>query len=377
MRRGIAILLVLALCLAGLSAQGLEFGVNGIALNSAIVSGLPIPTGADIQFGLPVARFGDLPLTAVLRLRGGYEDLRILRDPASGAPVSEPSSFDGDYRFHAPNFQWALGATQGIVRQEGRNLVEAFAFYRGRYDVYNTGLAAIAFNDMKGLFGTSFLLGAAYDSTVRDSRRVRSGLFAELSAEYGPAAINTSPSTDFFRTTLIVKGFKPLLSQGQAADPRLNSFSIYLAGFASVDWADGSNVPIWVNQSFGGRDIRNSLGDCVRGYPTASYDASLKAVANGEIRILGPALLKQAWLVPMFYAFADTGYYSGFAGDSTATSGASGSISSAGAGLNFDIFDFAYVGAYCGFKFPQGSALYSTYTSTDAFFWNIQFLLHF
>jgi hypothetical protein len=377
MRRGIAIVVAIALCLAGLSAQGFDWSIKGLALNSAIVSGLPLPTGADLQFGLPVARLGDHPLTAVLRLRGGYEDLRILRDPATGAPISEPSDFDKAYRFHAPNFQWALGATQGIVQEGDSNLVEAFAFYRGRFDIYDTSLAALAFSDMKGIFGTSFLVGAAYNSLSMDTRRVRSGLFAELSGEYGPAALNASSGTDFERLTFKVEGYLPLLSKGQASNEKLNGLSVYLAGFSSLDLAGGDSVPIWVMQSFGGRDLRNSLGDCVRGYPTASYDSSLKAVANGELRVLGPALFKQAWLVPMLYLFADVGYYSGFAGDSTATASASGNIMSAGAGLNFDIFDFAYVGAYCGFKFPSGSNLYSTYTTEGDFFWNIQFLLHF
>ena len=112
MKRGIAVLVVLALFSGCLFAEGLDFGFKGVALNSAIVSGLPLPTGADFQLGLPVASFDDHPLEAWLRLRGGYEDLRILRDPATGEPIAEPdpkAPFDNAYRFHSPNFQWALG----------------------------------------------------------------------------------------------------------------------------------------------------------------------------------------------------------------------------------------------------------------------------
>jgi len=377
MKRGIAVLVVLALFSGCLFAEGLDFDFKGVALNSAILSGLPLPTGADFQLGLPVASFDDHPLEAWLRLRGGYEDLRILRNPATGEPIAEPAAFNGDYRFHSPNFQWALGATQGIVQKDEGNLVEAFAFYRGRYDVYNSSLDAVAFSDMKGIFGTSFLAGIAYDSTDMDSRRVRTGTFAELSAEAGPAALNTAPATDFWRITLKAKTYYPLLSTGQAANGDLNAFSLYLAGFASVDYAGGDNVPLWVMQSFGGRDLRGSLGDCVRGYPSSSYDSSFKAVANGELRALAPALFGQAWLVPMAYIFADAGYYSGFANDSGASKDAAGSIMSAGAGLNFNVFDFVNLGAYCGFKFPSGSDLYTTYTDDGSFFWSIQFLLHF
>lgn len=377
MKRGVAVLVVLALFSGCLFAEGLDFDFKGVALNSAILSGLPLPTGADLQLGLPVASFDDHPLEAWLRLRGGYEDLRILRDPVSGEPIAEPETFDGAYRFHSPNFQWALGVTQGIVQNDDDNLVEAFVFYRGRYDVYKTSLAASAFSDMREIFGTSFLVGIAYDSTDMDSRRVRTGTFAELSAEIGPAALNTAPATDFWRVTLKAKTYYPLLSSGQAANEDLNAFSLYLAGFASVDYAGGDDVPIWVMQSFGGRDLRGSLGDCVRGYPSSSYDSSFKVVANGELRALAPALFGQAWLVPMAYLFADAGYYSGFANDSGASSEAAGTIMSAGAGLNFNILDFVNLGAYCGFKFPEGSPLYATYTASDSFFWSIQFLLHF
>ena len=377
MKRGIAILVVLALAGAGLFSEGLDFGFNGVALNSAILSGLPLPTGADLQLGLPVAAFGDHPLTAILRLRGGYEDLRILRDPATGEPIAEPDGFDGDYRFYSPNFQWALGVSQGIIQKDDGNLVEAFAFYRGRYDIYDSGLAATAFADMQGMFGTSLLVGVAYDSVANDSRRVYSGTFAELSAEVGPAALNTDPATDFWRVTLKARTYMPILSNGQGKNPDLNAFSMYLAGFASVDYAGGDSVPIWVMQSFGGRSLRGSLGDCVRGYPSASYDSSLKVVANGEIRLLGPALFNQAWLVPMAYVFADAGYYSGFANDSGMSNDDYGTIMSAGAGLNFNVLDFVNLGAYCGFKFPDGSSLYSTYTTSEDFFWSIQFLLHF
>jgi hypothetical protein len=376
MKRSLVLTLALVLALGSVAAEGLAFDIKGVALNWAIVPGLPLPTGADLQFGLPVARIGEEPLAVVARLRGGYDDRRILRDPLSGDVVGEPGDFDGAYRFHSPNFQWALGATEGLLPREGGNLLEAFLFYRGRYDIDATSLSATAFLDMKGLSGTSFLGGLAYDSTAMDSRRVYTGLFAELSAEDGPAGLNASSGTDFWRVTLKAKGFLPL-SMGQAGDEKLSLFSLYLAGFASADYAGGDHVPIWVMQTFGGRDLRDSLGDCVRGYPSRSYDSTLKLVANGEVRAIGPALFGQAWLVPMGYAFLDAGYYSGFANDTGVNAAAKGSILSAGLGFNINVVDFVNLGLYAGLKFPGGSPLYATYTTKDAFFWDFQFLLHF
>jgi hypothetical protein len=386
MKRKMALAAALAasLALAGGSAiaEGLEFDFKGIALNWAVpgVSGLPVPTGADLQFGLPVADIAGQPLTLVARIKGGWEDGRILRNALTGDPCNEPGKFDGVYRYYMPNFQWALGATQGLIQKDKGNLVEAFAFYRGRYDVYQSSLGTGVFEDMGGINGTSFLAGAAYDSTASDSRRVKTGAFAEASFEYGPGALNTGAggkALDFWRVDLKAKGFYPLMSEGQASNDGLNLFSLYLAGFGSVDYAGGKNVPIWVMQSFGGRDLRGSLGDCVRGYPSNSYDSAFKAVANGELRALLPALAGQAWLVPMAYAFCDLGYYGGFAGASSSWKDASGFIASTGAGINFNLLDFVNVGAYAGWKVPAGSNLYAVYTAEGNFFWNFQFLLHF
>jgi len=108
-----------------------------------------------------------------------------------------------------------------------------------------------------------------------------------------------------------------------------------------------------------------------------SYDAALKTVANGEIRVVGPALFKQEWLVPVVYAFCDAGYYSGLPGAST-KSDASGVIMSSGGGFAIDLVDFAYLGVVAGYLFPGQDALFSTYVpSTERSFWAIKFALHF
>lgn len=381
-------LVLAALAFSGglLSAEGLEFSFNGIRYNTAIphLESLPVPTGADIEFRLPLADLGPGPLALDLRLAGGYEDWRILRDPSTGDPAAAPADFDGAYRYYAPNAQWSLGLVQGILaRPDKGNLLEAFLLYRGRLDSYETSLPAEAFSDMRGIFGTSAIAGLGYDAVMKDSRRVKEGFAGEASVEWGPGALNSNSlsSTDFYRLDLQAQVYKPLLSYGQVADERLNLLSVYLAGFASCDYAGGGeggdDIPIYVLQSFGGRYLRGSLGSCVRGYPSMSYDAALKTVANGEIRVLGPALFKQAWLIPMVYAFCDAGYYSGLPGSATKAD-KSGLILSSGGGFALDLVDFAYLGFRAGYLFPGEDPLFSSYVpdGTRTFF-SIEFLLHF
>jgi hypothetical protein len=381
------LLALAAIGLAGglLSAQDLDFSFNGIRYNTALpgLTSLPVPTGADIEFRLPVAQFAPGPLAVDLRVAGGYEAWRILRNPTTGNPAAAQDDLDGAYRYYVPNVQWDVGLVQGLLPKDKGNLLEAFLFYRGRFDSYESSLSTTAFSDMHGIFGSSFLAGLGYDSVEQDSRRVKSGLFSEVSGEWAPAGLNKNSlsTTDFYRFNFKVKGFKPLISYGQVSDERLNLLSVYLAGFASFDYVggqdDGDNIPIYALQSFGGRDLRGSLGTCVRGYPSASYDSAMKTVANGEIRVVGPALFNQGWLVPLVYAFCDAGYYAGFPG-STSYLDKSGVLMSSGGGFAVDILDFAYLGVRAGYLFPGDESLFKLYTTDGKRdFFSIEFLLHF
>lgn len=371
----------------GLAAEGLDFSFNGVRLNSALLP-IPLPTGAEVEFRYGIGELGGKPLALSLALAGGYEDKRILRndltgDPVAARPKDESLEDSGGYRYQSPNFQWDLGLVQGLAAKEKGNLAEAFLLYRGRFDYYDTELQAEAFSDMKGLFGTSVMAGAAYLGVERDSRRVKSGAAAELSAEWGPSALNSSygGATDFYRLNLKAQGFLPLFSRGQADDESKNLVSSYLAGYASVDYAggdnDGAGIPVYVLQTFGGRELRNTLGGSVRGYAYKGYDAGLKAVASAEVRLLGPAMLDQAWFLPILYGFFDAGAYAGLPGATAVWRDKKGAIMSAGGGLVLDVFDFAYVGAYAGVKLPGDDPLYDIYKETKDFFWSIQFLLHF
>jgi hypothetical protein len=142
-----------------------------------------------------------------------------------------------------------------------------------------------------------------------------------------------------------------------------------VAAFASVDYTGGISVPIHVNKSFGGRKVRNSLGECVRSYPNDGYDSSLKIVANAEFRLVGPSLVMES-IAPILYVFFDAGYYSGFA--DSPIPGRQGQLASTGAGLALSILGFAELGAYAGYRLIE-----DIYAPAERFSWDIKFALHF
>jgi hypothetical protein len=166
----------------------------------------------------------------------------------------------------------------------------------------------------------------------------------------------------------------PLFSSGKSD---LDAISVYAAGYLAGDYAGGSEIPLYVLTSFGGRLLRDGLGDSIRGYQPWGYEATAKAEASFDLRFVGPALFGVAGLRPIAYLFGDAGYFNGlYAAPSIADK--NGLIFSAGVGAALDIFDFAYLGLRAGYKFPADDPLYATYFPTgNRFFWGITFLLHF
>ncbi len=324
-----------------------------------------IPSGADLSLtysGLALSPRADTLL--YLLAGGGYESGSLLRDPATGDPWS--SSAEGN-TYDAPDFQWALAFIQGLSRRDdGDNLLEAFAYYRGRYDGYENELADGVFADVRGIFDNSLMGGVSYDSRVIGVHRFKQGTYAEATAEWGPGFVNEG--TDFWRVSGQLRGFLPVYDI--PADGG-NAFNAYLAGFAGVDFAGGASVPIFVSQSFGGRELRGSLGDCVRGYGWNKFDTLFKSVANAELRLLGPALGLD-FVVPLLYAFVDAGWYSGFA-ESANYASESGFLASSGAGAAIDVADAIQLGAYAGFRMVEDRLYYPE----DAFFWGVMLFSHF
>ena len=328
-----------------------------------------IPTGIDLSLTYTGIRLSDIGQTKLfLKAGGGYEDTNLLRDPLTGDPSYAIADGGTGSDFNKLNFQWELAFIQGFSqRDDGENLLEAFAFYRGRFDSYeNDTLSEDVFSDMRGLFGTSVMGGVSYDTRVLSRHRSKDGLYAEASAEWGPGFLNAK--TDFWRVSGQLRGFLPVFDIPTDGG---NLFNVYIAGFAGADYAGGTSVPIYVNQSFGGRDLRDSEGNCVRGYGSNAYDSSFKSVANAEVRLVGPAIVIDS-IVPYLYGFLDAGYYAGFA-DSSNYADATGILASAGGGIAFDIVGIAQLGVNAGFRLLD-DALYG---AAENFFWGIKVFLHF
>jgi hypothetical protein len=326
-----------------------------------------IPAGADVTLDYTGLDLGTPAATKLFfKLGGGYEDKLLLRDTATGNPLSLAGGGEG-ISYDSPNFQWEAAFIQGLsTRPDGDNAFEVFLFYRGRYDIYDEELDNSVFVDDRGLFGTSIMVGTSYNTVVRDRHRLKSRFYAEAGAEWGPGVINSE--SDFWRISAKLIGYLPVMD---VPTDGKNFFNMYLAVLASADLAGGDSVPIYVNQSFGGRDLRDSLGNCVRGYEKASYDSLFKAVGNIELRMLGPALGLES-ILPILYGFFDAGYYDGFYGSSDYADEA-GLIMSTGGGIALGLFDFAQIGFVGGYKLVEDSL----YGLDEPVFVSFKFMLHF
>lgn len=326
-----------------------------------------IPSGLDLSLTYTGMSMSDLAGTSLfLKAGGGYENTALLRDPATGDPWTGDAAGN---KYDMLNFQWELAFIQGLARRgDGDNSLEVFAFYRGRFDSYKNELSDSVFADIRGLLGTSFMAGLSYDTRELDRHRSKKGIYAEASAEWGPGFVNAN--SDFWRVSGQLRGFLPVFD---IATDGGNLFNVYLAGFAGADYAAGASVPIYVQQSFGGRDLRDSLGNSVRGYGNYKFDSAFKSVANAELRLIGPAIVLYN-IVPCLYGFADAGYYSGFA-ESANRADASGFLVSTGGGVALDLFSFVQLGVMAGVRLVDDSIGYRY--SPENFFWGIKIFLHF
>lgn len=367
----IVVLLVLAVP-AGLGAQALDFSLNGIRFNNALLSGIPVPAGADVEFAIPMAAKG---LLFGIRLGGGYEDRLILRDDASGASIEKPP-FDNAHWFNWPNAQIDAGLVYKlpIGDKEGHEApFEIFGRARGRYERNSTALGTDIFPDAQGLLAISFLGGTGVDWVYESPRRFKKGVAGEASFEYSPECLTFVGGTDFYRAALNLEGYVPLYTSGESD---LDAVSVYGAAYFAADYAGGTHIPLYVLTSFGGRHLRKGLGDSIRGYQPWGYEATTKAEASFDLRLVGPGLFGVAGLRPMAYLFGDAGYYDGLY--KSPIPDKNGLIFSSGIGAALDILDFAYLGLRVGYRFPVDDPLYATYfPGGDKFFWNIKFLLHF
>jgi hypothetical protein len=293
---------------------------------------------------------------------GGYLTQNLRRDYVTG----DPAFVTADYQ--SVDIEWEFGLIQGILGiGPDANLLEAFLLYRGRYRADSMAVSS-RFEDYGGVVATQAIVGLAYNGMETRLHNDKSGFFAEASFEYGPGFIN---EFDYWRVNAKGQFALPLFD----IDPEgaVNTLNAYLIGMGSVDYAGGSSVPIFVMQSMGGRDLRGTVGDNVRGYPWKSYDTALKSYVSLEGRLVGPALFGFPIYITAL-AFVDSGYYYGFA-DSSSAADSSGFLASVGGGAMLDVFAFAQIGVQAGFRLIDDPSYGQD--GTDPFFWGLKIMFHY
>ncbi|MGA2642055.1 MAG: hypothetical protein ABSG21_14270 [Spirochaetia bacterium] len=311
---------------------------------------------------------------------GGYEGEHYYRD-AVGNLLSPGQIGSGggtlanaDPAFNRIEAAWRLGIEQGFVwnPRTATNLLEAFFFYRGRYDlnlpasgalVTTPSLTVLPDRDTSILNTLQFGLG--YDDMLTDLHRTRNGTSAEMTAEWGPPwFFNTiQGDSDFVRFNGNFTWFLRLYDA--APENRLNLFSVYLGEYFSVDYAVGLNgtpVPLYIRQTFGGRTQNTGLGDQVRGVDKGAYDTNLKAVNNLEVRANLLAIPMPDFvagfvpdIVPGVLAYFDCGFY-GQVGEPGISSPLSGFVAATGAGVYVEVPSVGTLLAFVEYRLDKENA---------------------
>lgn len=354
--------------LSGISPRVLWFGIT--------------PTGVDLSItysGLEL--LDELNTYLFFKAGGGYQE-KVFYHDATGAVLSDTSSLDKEYKRRTPNFQWEAALYQGLTWNErtGDNLLESFLYYRGRYDIYNYadsyGVVPYLFTDTSpftdkdGLFGNSLMAGLCWKDLTEDSHQVQKGIYAEASVEYGPSWLGNSffGETDYLRLNAQVKAYLPIFDLDESSE--MNKLSVYAGNYFSVDYSGGGSVPIYVIQSFGGKNLRPGLGGSLRGFDSYAWDTRFKAVNNLELRVNGPAFFSPSFL-PVLFTYFDAGYFYGHQISPGDFDAEQGFLCSAGGGIAINVFGVEHVRA--SFDFP----LYGQRHDGASWYLNLDFGLHF
>lgn len=342
------------------------------------------PTGGDATLTYSgIELMEDLNTYLFFKFGGGYEE-KVYYHTADGSVLYDTYGLDKEYKRRATNFQWEAALYQGLTWNERTddNLLEAFLYYRGRFDDYNYNAPAYdsivpylfdpasPFTDQEGLFGTSLMAGVCWKDLTEDSHQVQKGIYGEVSAEYGPRWLANAlfGDTDYWRLNLQAKAFLPLFDLDETSEK--NIFSIYLGDYLSVDYSGGESVPVYVIQTFGGKGLRKGLGGSVRGYDKYAWDTRFKAVNNLELRVNGPAL-GHPKLIPTLFGYFDAGYFAGYQTAPGVFTTDAGFLCSAGAGIAINAFGIEHV--RLSFDFP----LIGERRDRKTWFMDIDFGLHF
>lgn len=324
-----------------------------------------VPTGLDLKLDYRIPPLvNGLDSIVEMTAGSGWEQETYYRN-SNYTPVTDPNYAtdgpNGNNRSLYNRFQAIsdIGFRQGIIFNpvQDRNLIEAFAFYRFHYDHYFPNgpgeyLFSSPFPDRNQILSNSVMGGFDYDTLQYDRvHKTYTGIYAETSVEWAPSFFfNSIGKADFLRWNFNGKIFKTLYTSSNPGGK--NRFSIYAGDYFAADYATGASIPIYVQQTLGGRTLQFGLGgDSVRGFEVGAWDTQLKIVNNLEIRATGPAILLPS-IVPGVYAFFDSGYYNGYYKDPLNTPG--GFLASTGVGVYLVSLDLADVTALIAFPiYPE------------------------
>jgi hypothetical protein len=380
MKKSVLFLLLLALAAFPLAAQAAEPAQNPLAFDI----GLRL-LGADLGVGYRgLSLLPGVQTTLWAYGGGGYEWLSYYRDAAGNLLAPGALATGGALDGRAPGFvriegAWRLGIDQGLAwnARTSTNLVSLFAYYRGRVSsntfTADQLLSDATLPDRDGILLNVLQAGISYDDLLFDARhKTKSGISAEASVEWGPGFLLNAVvgNANYVRLNATARGFLPLWDLDPAAER--NTLSLFAGDFASVDYARGfgAPVPIYVRQTFGGRDQNTGLGHSVRGVDSASLDTGFKAVNNLELRLNGPALFTRD-LVPGLVIFWDAGYYAQ-TGEGLASPVPAGFVTSVGAGVSIDLLDLASLAGYVEYRLDAANANGSALTP-----FSLEFGMHF
>jgi hypothetical protein len=331
-----------------------------------------IPTGLDVTASYRIPPwFSGVDTILEATIGGGYEGLATFRtwDYIPHTVAADTAAAEGYLEFNSPNFQWQAGIRQGILwnPDKAENLLEAFLFYRGRYERYLNGryfwgssdsqIAAIRASheawqssylgsDARGIFGTSLFAGLAYDDLHFNWRtKAYDGFYTEGSLEISPYFPSVLGASDFWRLNATAKYSKTLYESPRETEK--NWFTLYLSGILAIDYADAlRQMPLYVMETLGGTEPRVGLAYAVRGFEKYSWDTQLKIVHNLDLRLNLPVFYSIFGrdLLPGVVVYFDLGYGDHYWGDPTDTPG--GFLASSGIGTYLGLLDLAYVHLY-------------------------------
>lgn len=288
-------------------------------VTAVFLAWLALPVAAeDLDFSIEGPRIvgGDVGLAlGPWKLTGGagYENWELGRDAATGTPTLEKLNW------------WALSGTSQLSYRW--DTPEAL-FWAG---AGGTGVSALgsaptsaAFSDLGGTAWAYVQAGALRDRRTKGPHGVVEGHFLQLSAEASPSFLSVT-ANDYYKVAFRSGVLIPLWN----LDAPAHLFSGTLGFRANAQWIDGRSVPVALLEPTE-----------VRGYQN-NRESKFRSVVSTELRMGLPSLWGDHNLVPMVFAFADGGWYAGYADAPAAWSGASGWLAGVGGGVGLGVWGLA------------------------------------